>query len=227
MRKPVAARTAVSVCLALVLFGLAGLSCKKNHSPIISALNAPASVEVDVSAAVTCLASDADGDALTYAWTCTAGSLSSSSGESVWWTAPAASGSATISVTVEDTQGSNDATSKTITVTPAVRTEVDWDGQVAAHQWTYWNVYIKSGYTVSGSFSVDNYDITFLVLDESNYENWVNNNSYTYVVKVVQSAGSSFSAAVGASGIYYIVLDNTYSWLTDKFAHLFVQTTSP
>lgn len=40
-------------------------------------------------------------------------------------------------------------------------------------------------------------------------------------------AGSDFAATVGTEGVYYVILDNTYSLFTDKFAHLLVQMTSP
>ena len=216
--------------LALLLAVTAALvvrCAKQNHNPVISLLNAPSSVSVDGSATLSCNASDPDGDSLTYDWTCTEGSLSSSSGSSVTWTAPGASGSATVTVSVHDDRGGADSRSKTITVDRVTTTLADWSGQVAANSWTYWDFYLKSGYSVSGNFWVDNYNISFLILDESNYENWRNNNSYTYLVKVVQSAGTSFSATIQTSGTYYVVLDNTYSWFTDKFAHLFVEKTSP
>jgi hypothetical protein len=216
----------VAILLA-VTAGLVIRCAKQNHNPVISLLNAPTSVNVNGSASLSCSASDPDGDPLTYDWTCTEGSLSSSSGSSVTWTAPGTSGSATVTVSVHDDRGGADSRSKTITVNAVTTTLIDWSGQVARNSWTYWNLDLESGYIISGNFSVDNYDISFLILDESNYENWRNSKSYTYVVKVVQSAGTSFSATIYTTGTYYAVLDNTYSWFTDKFAHLFMQQTSP
>jgi hypothetical protein len=132
-----------------------------------------------------------------------------------------------VTVAVHDNRGGSDSRGKTIAVNPVTTTIINWDGQVAANQAVYWTNYVASGHRISGNFSVDNYDISFLILDENNYNNWWNNHSYTYLVKIVQSAGSSFSAIVSTTGTYYCVLDNTYSLFTPKFAHLFVQTTSP
>jgi len=222
-----AAATAI-VCILMVFGGTVGLSCHKaNQNPVIEALNAPSSVDAGTNATLSCSASDPDGDDLTYNWTCTSGSLSSASGASVTWTAPGTSGSSTVNVTVHDGRGGSDARGKSITVSAVTTTIINWDGQVAAHQALYWTNYIQSGFRISGNFSVDNYDITFLILDENNFDNWWNGNSYTYLVKVVQSAGSSFSATIPTTGTYYCVLDNTYSLFTPKFAHLFAQTTSP
>jgi len=219
---------AAVACALLAFTGTAGLSCHKaNHNPAIESLSAPSSVDAGSSAALKCVASDPDGDDLSYNWTCTNGSLSSASGAAVTWTAPGASGSATVTVAVHDGRGGADSRSKSVTVNPVTTTIINWDGQVAAKQALYWSNDIASGFRISGNFSVDNYDITFLILDENNYDNWWNGHSYTYLVKVVQSAGSSFSATVSTTGTYYCVLDNTYSLFTPKFAHLFVQTTSP
>ena len=231
MRRIVLGSSAATLCACALLLCVVVVSgCKQilpNHDPAISSLNAPSSVEAGGSASMSCVASDPDGDDLTYNWTCTSGSLSSSSGSGVTWTAPGTSGSSTVTVTVHDTRGGTDSRGKSVTINPVTSTIINWDGQIAAHQAVYWENSISSGYRISGTFSVDNYDITFLILDENNYNNWLNGNSYTYLVKVVQSAGSSFSTTVSTTGTYYCVMDNTYSLFTPKFGHLSVQTTSP
>lgn len=220
------------VVAGLAALGLVALNCKSltpatNSNPIISSISGASTVSAGGSVSLTCNATDPDGDPLTYSWSCTEGTLSSSTGRSVTWYAPEVSGSASVSVTVRDGQSGSDSQDKTIAIQPLTTTIIDWDGAVQAGYYKYWPEYIKSDYRVHGSFSVDAHDITFLILDASNYENWCNNNSYTYVVRVSRSAGSSFSATIPTDGTYYIILDNTYSLITDKFAHLFVQTTSP
>jgi hypothetical protein len=215
--------------LAIVLL-LCAINCKSvlpNHNPVIATINGPTVLTAGAYATYTCAASDPDGDVLTYTWSCTNGSLSSTAGISVTWTAPGRSGTANIQVTVRDGRGGADIQSKTITVNPITTTIIDWDGAIRAGYYIYWTPYIPSGYRVSGSFSVDAHDINFLILDVANYENWRNNHSYNALVEVYRSAGSSFNATVGTAGYYYIILDNTYSLFTDKFAHLFVQKTSP
>jgi len=156
--------SAAAITYTLLVFGgTVGLNCHKaNQNPVIEALNAPSSVDAGANATLSCSASDPDGDALTYNWTCTSGSLSSASGASVTWTAPGTSGSSTVNITVHDGRGGSDARGKSITVSPVTTTIIDWDGQVAARQALYWTNYIQSGYRISGNLSVDNYDISFL-----------------------------------------------------------------
>ena len=73
-----------------------------NGAPVISSLTAdPATVEVAAASTVTCVATDPDGDALTYQWNCDAGTLAGT-GNAVTWTAPAAAGAATVTCAVSD-----------------------------------------------------------------------------------------------------------------------------
>lgn len=217
----------IKIILTVFIF----LSCKHplgiNHPPVINSISGADYVGVNGSITLTCYASDPDNDPLDYNWTCTNGTFSSSSGQTITWYAPSASGSATVTVTVTDGRGGSDTRSKTITVQRVTTTLIDWDGQILAGYYIYWTQDLASGYTVSGNFWVDNYDINFLILDAANYENWRNNRSYNYVVRVLRSSGSSFSATITTSGTYYIILDNTFSLFTDKFAHLFLEKTSP
>jgi len=215
------------ILTALLSFLLSCKSILPNRPPVIEDISGPDAIGVDGNVTLRCIASDPDKDPLDYAWTCTAGILSSSTGQVVVWYAPGASGSATVSVTVRDGRGGSDTRSKTITINRVTTTVIDWDGQILAGYYVYWPEYFQAGYTVSGNFWVDYYDINFLILDAANYENWCNNQSYQYVVRISRSAGSSFSATIPTSGNYYVILDNTFSIFTDKFAHLFLQKTSP
>ena len=220
----------ISICLVVILCLLFSISCKSvlpNHNPVINEINGPTVVTAGQSASYICSASDPDDDNLTYSWSCTNGTLSSATGKSVTWTAPSRSGTANIQVVVRDGRGGSDDQIIAVTISPLTTTIVNWDGAVQAGYYIYWTSYIPAGYRVSGSFSVDAHDINFLILDAANYENWRNNRSYRALVGIYRSAGSSFSATTLTSDTYYIILDNTYSLFTDKFAHLFVQTTSP
>lgn len=78
-----------------------------NHPPQITTVTAsPAVVGPGDDAALLCSASDADGDALTYAWSAaTGGGLSSATGQEVTWTAPATAGSYLLWVRVSDGAG--------------------------------------------------------------------------------------------------------------------------
>lgn len=216
--------------LQLTSFLNCKLSCKSvlpNHSPLIKSISGPDAARVGDTVTLICDASDQDGDQLDYNWTCTSGTLLSSTGKKVNWLAPDASGTATVTVNVRDGRGGVDTRSKTISINRVTTTVIDWDGQIRARSSKHWTEYFPAGYTVSGNFWVDNYDINFLILDAANYENWRNNQSYQYVVKVSRSPGSSFTGTIHTSGDYYIILDNTFSIFTDKYAHLFLQKTSP
>jgi hypothetical protein len=217
------------IMLVLTVGGLIGLSCKQtpNRAPIITSLDLPDSVNATVDATFSCTASDSDGDPLAYDWTCSTGLLQSKTGTAVEWTAPESSGVATITVTVTDTCGASDTSSGTVIVNPVTAIIVDWHGAVAAGDIGLWTSSILAGYTVSGSFSAVGQDITFLMLDSSNYESWRFAQPYDALVKVEKSAGSDFSTVVPTNGVYRFVLDNTYNATADTSVHLFVERTSP
>jgi hypothetical protein len=222
----------IRVIVLLSIAGLVGLSCQEtpaeNHAPTITALELPASVNAGTDATFSCAASDPDGDALSYNWTCSSGSLQSTTGSAVNWTSPETSGTATIAVVVRDGSGASDSSSGTVTVDPVVATLIDWDGVVQAYGVQPWHINVPAGYTLSGSFSADGQDITFLVLDQANYQKWgFPDSTYDGLVVVDSSAGSSFSAVVPATGLYHFILDNQYNATADTAVHLFVQSTSP
>lgn len=102
--------TALIGLLAFVVFGLfPGCgddgSGPGNVGPEIQSVAAePDTVRTREASTLTCTASDADGDSLTYQWACDAGDVSGT-GASVTWTAPAVAGVCTVSVTVSDGRG--------------------------------------------------------------------------------------------------------------------------
>jgi hypothetical protein len=87
-----------------------------NTPPTIASLT-PSVTELAPSASCTvgCVASDADGDTLAYAWSATDGTITGT-GDSVSWEAPATEGTYTISVEVSDGHGGTTSESCDITV---------------------------------------------------------------------------------------------------------------
>jgi cysteinyl-tRNA synthetase len=88
----------------------------ENHPPTILSLTAtPSSVSTVTVSTITCSASDPNGDTLTYIWSATGGTISGS-GLSINWTAPATTGTYTITCTVSDGKGGSDSKNVNITV---------------------------------------------------------------------------------------------------------------
>jgi hypothetical protein len=76
-----------------------------NQMPTITSLAAnPTSVTPGGSSVVTCVAADPDGDALSYTWTFTGGSMSGT-GDTITWVAPTAANTYTVKVNVNDGKG--------------------------------------------------------------------------------------------------------------------------
>ena len=81
-----------------------------NHAPAITGLTAdPGTVQVGGDSQISCTAEDQDGDALSYDWTCTAGTFAGD-GATVTWTAPDTAGTCTITCTVSDGKAKATAT---------------------------------------------------------------------------------------------------------------------
>jgi hypothetical protein len=89
--------------ITVIFTGCGGTAPPINHSPTIVSLtaNLQSPIEVNQSTVITCLATDQDGDTLTYAWTKTGGTITGS-GSTITWTAPTTAGTYTITCTVSD-----------------------------------------------------------------------------------------------------------------------------
>ena len=79
-----------------------------NKPPVVTGITlTPAGSTIAKNATVTlaCVASDADGDSLTYKWAATGGSFDSMDAASAMWRAPELTGSFVVTVTVSDGKG--------------------------------------------------------------------------------------------------------------------------
>jgi len=99
-------RWRLSLVVALTLCTILSSGCIQHNSyPVISSLQSEKdSVTHSGSCEVECVASDADGDSLTYAWSATAGTFSGT-GPITTWMAPDIPGTYAITVKVTDSRG--------------------------------------------------------------------------------------------------------------------------
>jgi hypothetical protein len=112
----------VSLVIALLLAGCCPIA---NNAPQITSLSAdPAMVDPEADTTITCVATDADGDTLTYAWSYSGPAVGgiSGTGSTVEWTVPETEGTYTVSVTVSDGKGGTDEGSCAVTVEVSVTT---------------------------------------------------------------------------------------------------------
>jgi hypothetical protein len=206
---------------------------KPNSAPVIDSISGPSSLSANGNTSLTCFATDPDGDTLTYSWTCQRGRCTPATGRTVTWFAPDTSGNVIVTVTARDGRGGEDVRSKTIGVSKVTTTLLDTMVSVSASSYKAWYAPMKIGYSVWGSFSVqqkiseDAQDINFYVMDSTNFYLWVNNQSSAAIVNKQRSSGTSYSAVVPRTCRYYIVLDNTYSLLTPKIVTFSTKLTSP
>jgi hypothetical protein len=91
-----------------------------NHPPVIDSLTTePQKVKKAMTSTIKCLASDPDGDELSYTWSANGGNISGE-GSVVTWVAPNTFGTYTIIVTVTDGRGGETTKSIDIVVTCCV-----------------------------------------------------------------------------------------------------------
>ena len=170
---------AIAAVLVLFLVVLAG------HAPFINTVTAnPSPVGVGADSTITCDATDADGDALTYAWAATGGTISPT-GNPATWTAPSTAGDYTITVTVDD--GTGRTTDGTVTVTAVITTgtiEIDsdptgatvyLDDQDTGNITPYTIADVEQGdHTIrlSADFRKDREETVTVVAGETTYVNW-------------------------------------------------------
>jgi len=103
--------------VALIIFsGCGGTTPPINHSPTIIILTADSSsININQSITITSIATDQDGDTLTYIWTKVGGTISGS-GSVITWIAPSTAGTYAITCIVSDGRGGQDSESVNIEV---------------------------------------------------------------------------------------------------------------
>jgi outer membrane protein OmpA-like peptidoglycan-associated protein len=95
----------------------------QNRPPVVKAQCDPCTVEVGRSSTVTAIASDPDGDMLTYRWTSPQGTLANPAERQTLWTAPQQEGTVPVTVTVNDGKGGTASDTTNIQVIrPPVKT---------------------------------------------------------------------------------------------------------
>jgi hypothetical protein len=99
--------TTILIISASLLFGLncsSPQAAKANQPPVIQQIVGPTAWIPGSSAQITCLASDPDGDKLTYTWTADNGTIDGK-GPTITWAAPLGMGKYNVSVVVSDGKG--------------------------------------------------------------------------------------------------------------------------
>jgi hypothetical protein len=93
----------LSVLIASLVLVIVGCN-RPNHAPVVQSIEvSPANVQTNSQVTLTALATDEDGDALSYAWYASSGSFPSGSKDrSVTWTSPSAAGNVDVTVSVAD-----------------------------------------------------------------------------------------------------------------------------
>jgi len=104
-----------------------------NHQPAIAGLEAPERVVPNGKCEIVCIASDRDGDALSYNWSASGGSISGT-GMAVNWTAPNSLGSYNVTVMVTD--GRSEAVTKHVTIVVRANRSPTITGLAADADWT-------------------------------------------------------------------------------------------
>jgi hypothetical protein len=98
---------------------------------------------------------------------------------------------------------------------------IDWSGAVSASKYVYWGIPIdissKSNNRIYGSIrETAGYDIDFFVTDQVGYNSWKAGQTAPKYVSSGKVSSYSFSFIPSKSDTYYFVLDNAYSWFTNK-----------
>jgi hypothetical protein len=112
-------RNGTIAALAAIALLVVGCTTSRNRLTITS-IQGAAAVDPERSATYTCNANDPAGEPLSYTWSCTAGYLSSTSGQAVSWTALDTPGTAMVTATVRNDLGDSDVQSRTIAINPPV-----------------------------------------------------------------------------------------------------------
>jgi len=212
-------------CLLMAVFALSCKLFRPNTDPVILEFGGPTQIAAGDCAEYWCGAIDHDSDAMTFQWSCTRGSFSDS-GDIVHWTAPAASGTDTMGVTVTDGRGGSAYRGKTVHVVPCTTMIAHWECTFYALRYIPWPFTADSGWRVQGSFTVDSGAIDFLLLDAPNYSKWTQGQPCQKEFEVDSSSGSDVDCVLVHGGTHHLVFDNRRNPV-DKRAHVRIWKRSP
>lgn len=194
---------------SLMLLTVAGCPQPK-EAPVISSIDGSRSVRARDSVGYTCNATDPDFKQLSYAWSQDGGRLGWDWGMKVRWFAPESSVQAAIRVTVTDEDGLTASDSFTVTVRAETAGVLFWDAAVKAGGFAAWPDTIRAGYKLYGYCGSDTGEIFLMVMDDSNYTRWVAGQAAVPLLRRRPYATrDTFSVRIGASGRYYLMMDNT------------------
>jgi hypothetical protein len=113
------ARGRFALAISLLFLIALGACAPHNNAPVITDLTAaPSVIGQAETTVIECVASDPDGDGLSYQWLAEQGSTSGQ-GPTISWTAPNACGDYIVTVTVTDSKGAKTSQSVTIKVKEA------------------------------------------------------------------------------------------------------------
>jgi len=122
----------IVIVVVAVLLAILFDTMLANHRPAITSLEAPERVLPSGTCQIVCIASDSDGDDLSYNWSASGGNISSS-GSSVNWTAPDSEGFYDITVMVTD--GRSTEVMKQVTIIVRANISPSIDNLAANAEW--------------------------------------------------------------------------------------------
>jgi len=122
----------IVIVVVAVLLAILFDTMLANHRPAITSLEAPERVLPSGTCQIVCIASDSDGDDLSYNWSASGGNISSS-GASVNWTAPDSEGFYDITVMVTD--GRSTEVMKQVTIIVRANISPSIDNLAANAEW--------------------------------------------------------------------------------------------
>lgn len=189
--------------ILLALLAVAFYSCNKeeeNKAPTIASVVVnPATVNANGIATVSVTANDPDGDALTYAYNVSGGSIIGN-GASATWTAAAQEGSYSVSVTVTDGKGGQASSNASLTVLAPVT-------QVTG----------TASFPVGTSGDLSNSKVSLY----TSWENWNVNQPIKFGAVTGAGASVSFTLTNVNPGNYYLDvwkdIDNSGTWSSGDY----------
>jgi len=200
--------------------------CQQTGPPVIDDIGGDSLVPANDSADYVCYAWDWGLRPIEYDWSCDRGVLGWDSANWVRWHAPESSGPAVIRASVIDEDGLVTTDSQVVEVTEVKTVVIQYWGAVKALEFREWRDSLRIGYEIEGTFSADT-GVSFLVLDDSNYQRWLVRQTYQALVSLQNVVrADSFDTVVGRVGWYNLVIDNR-SEKRDRTFGLFVLKTTP